>query len=295
MPRVRSFLVPSLLVLASLGCAKPANTPVGAPPPVVVHDAPEIPTQESDADFEKMPKPQPGDWLHSFPEDGQTFEQYMEDCFNRKSEKRTTIYLQPLHRGGKIDDRYAKTLETMRAYAEIFFGVRCVLRKPKEIPDSAWRENRKQYNSTQIIGWLEEDLPDDALAVAGITDQDLFSGNLNFVFGEGSLRGRRGVYSLCRFGREPEMFLRRALKLLSHEVGHIFSIEHCIWFQCVMSGANSLAEDDRYPAHLCPIDLRKLQWNTGFDRVKRYEALRIFYEANGLTTEADWVRAHLSK
>ena len=276
----------ALLLLA--GCAKPPSPP---PIPPVVPAAPGIPIQEPDDDFTKMGKALPGDWLHSFPEEGQTFERYMDECRNRKSETRTTIYLQPL---GQPDERYSKVIAIMQEYAEIFFGVKCVVRAPMELPANAWRAERGQYNANMILGWLEESLPEDALAVAGVTDRDLYSGDLNFVFGLGSLAGRRGVYSLCRFGNDWGMFLRRSLKLLSHEVGHIFGMEHCIWYQCVMSGANSLSEDDRYPMFLCPIDLRKLQWNAGFDRGGRYGKLGEFYRKHSLGIEADWVRRHLS-
>jgi archaemetzincin len=265
----------ALFLLLLLGCAKPALPP-------------SVPVQESDAGFEKMGTPQPGEWLHRFKEPGQTFERYLDECRNRRSNQRTTIYLQPL---GALDERYTRALAQMRAYAEVFFGVTCVLREPTAMPENAFRKERKQYNADQVIGWLEETLPDDALALAGITDQDLYSGELNYVFGLGTLAGRRGVYSLCRFGNDPELFLRRSIKLLSHEVGHIFGMEHCIWYKCVMCGANSLAEDDRYPVHLCPIDLRKLEWNTGFDRAARYRTLEAFYAANGLKEEADWVSA----
>ncbi len=276
-----------LLVLA--GCAKPAGQ-IGVPPPPYVSNAPGIPTQSSDDGFEKMGTPQPGEWLHRFQEPGQTFERYLDQCANRRSEKRTTIYLQPL---GTLNERYVKTIERMREYSEIFFGVACVVRKALDLPAPTYHKDRRQYDSTRIIGWLANDLPDDALAVAGITDQDLFSGTLNFVFGEGSLAGRRGVYSLCRFERDEEMFLRRGIQLLSHEVGHIFGIEHCIWYKCVMSGANSLEESDRHPVHLCPIDLQKLEWNTGFNRAGRYRALQGFYDRYGLKEEAGWVKARL--
>jgi len=39
---------------------------------------------------------QPGDWLVTHPERGQTFDQYIASDPNRPTKKRTTIYIQPL-------------------------------------------------------------------------------------------------------------------------------------------------------------------------------------------------------
>ena len=41
--------------------------------------------------------------------------------------------------------------------------------------------------------------------------------------------------------------------------------------------------------------LKKLQWNIGFDVVKRYEAEREFFAANGMKAEADWLDNRLAR
>ena len=92
---------------------------------------------------------------------------------------------------------------------------------------------------------------------------------------------------------DPALFLRRVLKLMTHEAGHILSIEHCVHYRCVMQGANSLREDDRHPMHLCPVDLAKLAWNTGVDPTSRYRRLLEFYRMAGLEPEAAWTAARL--
>src|SRR6185503_3411364 len=141
--------------------------------------------------------------------------------------------------------------------------------------------------STSLIRHLEGLLPADALVLAGVVDRDLFSRGLNFVFGEGDLSSRCGVYSLWRYEHDAERFLWRGMQTLTHEIGHILSVKHCTRWLCVMCGANSLEEADRHPLHLCPEDLKKLRWNTGVDLRRRYEKLREFYAANGFRREAD--------
>jgi len=55
------------------------------------------------------------------------------------------------------------------------------------------------------------------------------------------------------------LLLRRSCKVLAHEMAHMFGIEHCIYFHCLMNGSNHLEESDARPMHLCPVDLRKLK------------------------------------
>jgi len=73
----------------------------------------------------------------------------------------------------------------------------------------------------------------------------------------------------------------------------MFGIEHCVWFRCLMNGSNHLAESDARPLHLCPVDLRKLQWSIGFDVVERYQRLLSFYREEGFEDEAQWLEKRL--
>ena len=103
--------------------------------------------------------------------------------------------------------------------------------------------------------------------------------SLGLRFGGGRLLG-------CALGLET----RRLLFL-----GHAFGLEHCIFFQCNMNGSNSLAETDRQPLRLCPVCLKKLQWNRGFDVLKRYDRLLAFFKKHGLQPEAEWTAARLQR
>jgi len=66
---------------------------------------------------------------------------------------------------------------------------------------------------------------------------------------------------------------------------HMFGVQHCIYFHCLMNGSNHLAESDARPIHMCPVDLRKLQESIGFDVVERYRRLLQFYLNAGFTEE----------
>jgi archaemetzincin len=83
---------------------------------------------------------------------------------------------------------------------------------------------------------------------------------------------------------------RRALTVLAHEIGHIFGLKHCVFYRCVMGGANDLREIDGAPLHACPVCLRKLQKIAKFDPGQRYRRLERFLRRVGLEDEADWAR-----
>jgi archaemetzincin len=70
-------------------------------------------------------------------------------------------------------------------------------------------------------------------------------------------------------------------------------IEHCIWYRCLMNGSNHLAESDARPLHLCPVDLRKLQWSVGFDVAERYRVLCDVYRRAGFGDEAQWMEKRI--
>lgn len=142
---------------------------------------------------------------------------------------------------------------------------------------------------------LKKDLPVDALARVGVTMEDLYVSDLNFVFGLGSPQLKAGIYSLYRYGggyrgaRPYNTRQRRALKVMAHEIGHIFYIKHCIFYSCGMNGSNSLTESDGRPLAICPVDERKLRHFLGYNREERYRKLEQFYRENGMDHDADHV------
>jgi hypothetical protein len=65
----------------------------------------------------------------------------------------------------------------------------------------------------------------------------------------------------------------------------MFTMSHCILYECNMCGSNNLPEADRHPLELCPRCLAKLCHATGADPAGRFEKLIAFYKAHGLEAE----------
>jgi archaemetzincin len=212
--------------------------------------------------------PRPGEWRAVFPEEGQTFDDYAATCANRRGPERAALYLRPL---GEAGERFGRLLELLREYAEAFFQVPARLLESLPAAEGT-------LDSTRLLEELSLRPPADALGVLGVTDRPLGARGMKFVFGESRLGGPAGVASLARLATpDAGLFLRRALRLTSHEIGHLLGIRHCVFYECVMQGANSLAEADRHPLEPCPVDARKLQWNLGFDPWARERALEAFF------------------
>ncbi|KAG1690559.1 hypothetical protein DVH05_028062 [Phytophthora capsici] len=78
---------------------------------------------------------------------------------------------------------------------------------------------------------------------------------------------------------EAALWLARVCRTASHELGHCFGMDHCVYYACSMQGSAGLSEDARQPPYLCPVDLAKIQIATSADLTERYKALLVFCES----------------
>jgi archaemetzincin len=239
--------------------------------------------------FERLGPPRKGEWRSLFREKEQTFDDYVAGGPPRRTDLLTGFCIQPL---GSVSERHAATIELLREYAEAFFGLEAAVLEPLPLFEKTHVPVRGQYNSSMILDELAARVPAKALVHLGVTDRDLFARGKKFVFGEGSLERRAAICSVARLETaNAALFLRRALKLMTHEAGHTLAIAHCVNRRCVMQGSNTIEESDGHPFHLCPEDLRKLEWSSGVARAGRARKLHAFYVKVGLTEEAEWVAA----
>lgn len=260
-------------------------------------------------DFGPIPEPEPADWLSVARERGQTFDQFTRTASPSEagaSDGPPRIYLRPI---GEFPARYSHLLEKLTRFGREFFARDVQVLPPLDIAAEriTMRHNRftdvLQLKTRDILPALARAIPPDALCVLGLTAYDLYPHDTwSFVFGEALLGDRVGVSSVCRY--DPEFYgkaaddasviLRRSCKVLAHEACHMLGITHCVFFNCLMNGSNHLAESDRRPLHLCPVDLRKLHWTLGFDVSDRYRRLLAFWRDAGVEDEAAWIERRLA-
>ena len=257
----------------------------------------------ADGHFEPVPQPARLDWLGIARERGQSFERFTQVVSNVPGRDRR-LYIQPVGEWGVED---ADLLQRVRQFGIAFFARDVDVRSPLPIADGMrTRRNRftdvLQVNSRDLLAALAAAVPADACGVLAVTAHDLYPHDTwSFVFGEAIVDERVGVFSIARYDprfydkpADPLLRLARVCKVFAHETCHMLGMRHCVFFNCLMNGSNHLAESDRRPLHLCPIDLRKLQWSLRFDVVERYERLLAFWRTVGLHAEADWIERRLT-
>jgi len=184
--------------------------------------------------------------------------------------------------------------------------------------DMTHRDNRgiTQYLTGDLHKYLcetrqQRDAARELLCVA-VTMTDIYpKEGWNFVYGQARAIDGVGVYSFARldplFYRSSSKellktqlteehrvtMLRRCVKILLHEVGHLFGLKHCIYYICLMNGVNHEIEMDQQPLHLCPVCLRKLYSTLQFDVQHMYETFANLCEKYGLETERIWYQKRL--
>jgi len=252
-----------------------------------------------------MGKPGPGDWLAVHHEPGQTFAQYVASHPVGPTARRRVIYILPI---GDFSAPQRKVVALTAEFIGLYYCLPvkvCRAMPLSVVPARARRVHPtwgvKQVLTTYILDEvLKPKLPADAVAYLAFTTSDLWPGpGWNFVFGQASLRERVGVWSIYRNGDPgagPAAFrlcLLRTVKTAVHELGHMFSMQHCIAYQCCMNGSNHRAEADRRPLALCPECVAKVWWVTGCDPAERYRRLAAFCKTHGLESEAAFYQKSL--
>jgi len=239
--------------------------------------------------WRRLGPPRTGDWRDIYEEKGETFAEYKQSGPVRATATRRTIYLLPLLTRPPQDPHL---LDDLRLFLEAFFGHKASLLPPRPLPIHAYVRRRRQVSIARLAPTLLESLPEDGLFLLAITDRDIFLGKLRYSFGWGSFTLRIGVMSTYRIGggKDPEIRRKRFLSLAAHEAGHLLSMRHCTFYECLMNGARTVAEADRRPLLLCPVCSAKLCWNLGLDPQARYRTLAKTYDRLGLEKTARRVR-----
>jgi archaemetzincin len=114
------------------------------------------------------------------------------------------------------------------------------------LPDDAYNASRGQYHSTVLLDALATHKRPEWERLLGVTDVDLYTPDLNFVFGEADSRRGVAVFSLARLHTtNHDRFVHRAATEAIHEISHTYGLGHCNNSRCVMWFSNTLDETDQ--------------------------------------------------
>lgn len=245
---------------------------------------------------EKLAIPKEGDWLKEHKEKDERFDQYVAKKPVTVSDKRKVIYLQPI---GIFSSMEQKMLELTSEYTGYFFGLKTVLLEPISADGFPRDKKRTLFETEQldadyiISDVLPKRIPPDGIVIMALTASDLYpKPDWNYVFGLASYSKRTAVTSMFRFedfdfrDGNYSLCLNRLIKTSTHEIGHMFTIPHCVHAECLMNGANHIVELDGQPNALCSVCLAKLSWNLEFDNLKRMRRMISFLKKHQLESDA---------
>lgn len=162
-----------------------------------------------------------------------------------------------LLRLGEMDDRlFAQAKKEI----ESFYNAETVDLGEKTLPQLAYYAPRKRYRADKLIDWLLEIRPDSVDFILALTASDIShtKGEIEDygIMGLAYRPGRSGVVSTFRVGKgakEQAQLQARFSKLVVHELGHNFGIEHCSHSNhCLMRDACGTVKTlDRESKNVC--------------------------------------------
>ena len=129
-----------------------------------------------------------------------------------------------------------------------------------------YSKKRGQYHSTLILSKILSYLPSSNGKIVGITNVDIFTPILTFLFGEAQLGGNGAVVSTHRLRNEfyglpgdNDLLYTRTLKEVLHELGHTMGLIHCQYYECVMHFSTYVEDIDLKKSQFCAVCQQKLE------------------------------------
>ena len=153
--------------------------------------------------------------------------------------------------------REFENIEVSVASGSNYFGL--IQPKKDAVFQSSFDKHRNQWYSPKLLIWFFEKFrPNKDTKILFILDADAYSNGLNYVLGEAYPKGGLGIIYLPRirqefygFKTDNELFFKRLVKELEHELGHIFGFLHCQNPRCVMYFSNTMSDTDNKDMSFC--------------------------------------------
>ena len=141
---------------------------------------------------------------------------------------------------------------------EHVYGFAVSVLPSRSLPREAWYAPRKRYRAEKLLDFMDEDIPKGCDAMMGLTRVDISTtkGDVTDwgVLGLAHLGGPSGVVSSFRMKtKDRATLLRRAVKTVNHELGHVIGLDHDDSVAgCVMNDAKGTVRTvDRETGVLC--------------------------------------------
>lgn len=153
--------------------------------------------------------------------------------------QKQVVAVQPL---GKIDQ---KLVESVKRQLIANYGVDVVIKAALPLPNQAYYPARGRYRAEKLLAFLET-TDKKADKILGLTAVDISTTKGKYedwgILGQGQCGGRPCVVSTFRMkgsarNASKSLFQGRFAKVVAHELGHTYGIEHCPKKGCLMEDA----------------------------------------------------------
>ena len=149
-----------------------------------------------------------------------------------------TIAIQPLGHV-KMED-----IARVQAGISALYAVKVEVLPAHPLPIAAYYRPRDRYKADKLLDSLGLGLHERFTKIVGLTARDISTRKEEFedwgIFGLGQLGGRACVISTFRLraGKATDsVFQARLVKVINHEIGHTFGLDHCPVVGCLMQDA----------------------------------------------------------
>ena len=164
----------------------------------------------------------------------------------------------------------SSTIDLITHEIEKFYYVKTNILIGTSLPELAYYPPRQRYRADSLLHYLETIKPNIMNYLIGLTDRDISctSGEHEDwgIFGYGTMPGPTCIVSGFRLTKNctvnSEFFKQRIFKVVLHELGHNFGLDHCSTKGCLMKDAEGTiktVDNERiWICDYCQIKLRKL-------------------------------------
>lgn len=169
-----------------------------------------------------------------------------------------------------LGDVPGPALQSIEAYIRTHLNLRSDILPPLENPNYAYDAKRGQYNAAAILKSLQSMPFQNHDKIIAVVNVDLFIPIFTHVLGEAKEGGKYAVASLYRLSGAPNKLnapmnriTERLVKVAIHELGHLFSMAHCMNKRCLMHYSGNLRDLDTTSLKFCDYCLEFLSYSIG--------------------------------
>lgn len=242
------------------------------------------------------------DDLHSrstFKQYDQTLLNYIESKPNKVDSVRKVVYILPFgHMKPMVEEILKKEVAYLKAYLQLdvklldritYDSIKNIAEiKTRLVPSSDYdyyvqmkgeiANLTEQIEANSFINHVvKKNIPEDAIAVLGITEHDMYNPDYNFLFGTSQSTNRVGLVSTFRLVDYGPMTKHNIRKVVSKQIVNMFSIRNVKDYKCVLNFHISIDELIQGSFILSPRALEKLKYATNLDYLKRSEELKALW------------------